>query len=152
MDQLAPRPTAAPERSRSAQLKSFGMGALAGLLIGLIPTGATLIGTRSERDALQRQLHVAELEMSLSGAAVMARHGDYPAARDAASRFFTNATLAVDRDKDALSPEQTAYLQSALAERDALITLLARSDPAGAERSTAMYVAYRAAFPRPHNQ
>ena len=136
------------EQSRSAQLKSFGIGALVGLLLGLIPTGVALVETRSERDALQRQLHVSELEMSLSSAAVLARHGDYPAARDAASRFFSSATLALDRDDDALSPEQAAYLRSALAERDALITLLARSDPAGAERSTTMYVAYRAAFPR----
>lgn len=126
----------------------YGICVLAGLLIGLIPTGASLIRTRGERDALQRQLQVANLELNLSSAAVMARHGDYATARDAASRFFSDATLALDSGAQTLTAEQRTYLQSALAERDALITLLARSDPAGAERSTTMYVAYRAAFPR----
>jgi hypothetical protein len=43
---------------------------------------------------------------------------------------------------------QLPYLQSALAERDAMIALLTRGDPAAAERLTTMYVAHRAAFPR----
>jgi len=149
MDQTAPRHTAAVERPRSASIKPYAIGVLAGFLLGLIPVGASLLATRAERDDLRRQLQVAELETSLSSAAVMARHGDYAAARDAASRFFSNATVAIDGGNHGLTPEQLAYLRSALAERDAVITLLARSEPAGAERSTAMYVAYRAASPRP---
>lgn len=149
MDQIASRPAPAPERPRATPLRMYGICLLAGLLIGLIPMGISLIQTQGERDALQRQLQLANLEMSLSSAAVMARHGDYAAARDAASRFFSDARQAVDSGDQALTVDQRTYLQSALAERDALITLLARSDPAGAERSTAMYVAYRAAFPRP---
>ena len=78
----------------------------------------------------------------------MARHGDYTAAREAASRFFNDARQAVDAGDETLTPAQLSSLQSALAERDALITLLARGDAAGAERSTTMYVAHRAAFPR----
>lgn len=126
----------------------YAICVLAGLLIGLIPMGVSLMRTRGERDALQRQMQIANLELSLSSAAVMARHGDYAAARDAASRFFSDATLALDGGAQTLTAEQRTYLQSALAERDALITLLARSDPAGAERTTTMYVAHRAAFPR----
>lgn len=149
MDQLPSRPApTSPERPRTAQLKVYTICVLAGLLIGLIPTAVSLVRTQRERDALQRQMQVADLELSLSSAAVMARHGDYAAARDAASRFFSDATQAVDSGDQTLTAEQRTYLQSALAERDALITLLARSDPAGAERSTTMYVAYRAAFPR----
>lgn len=148
MDQIASRPAPAPDRPHATPLKMYAICVLAGLLIGLIPMGISLIQTQGERDALQRQLQLANLEMSLSSAAVMARHGDYAAARDAASRFFSDATAALDRDAQALPADQRTYLQSALAERDALITLLARSDPAGAERSTTMYVAYRAAFPR----
>jgi hypothetical protein len=148
MDQLAPRPVPAPERTRSAQLKVYGICVLAGLLIGLIPTGISLIQTQGERDAIQQRLQVANLELSLASAAVLARHGDYAAARDAASRFFSEARQAVDSADQTLTAEQRTYLQSALAERDAMITLLARSDPAGAERATTMYVAHRAAFPR----
>lgn len=149
MDQIASRPAPAPERPRATPLRMYGICLLAGLLIGLIPTGVALLQAQRERDVLQRQLRIANLEVNLSSAAVLARHGDYAAARDAASGFFSDARQAVDSGDLSLTAAQQTRLQSALAERDALITLLARSDPAGAERSTAMYVAYRAAFPRP---
>ena len=148
MDQPAVRPAHTTAQPRSKQIKTYSICFLAGLLLALIPTGIRLVQTQRERDALQQQLRVANLEMNLSSAAVMARHGDYTAARDAASRFFTDARQSVDSGDKTLTAAQLSYLQSVLADRDALITLLARGDPAGAERSTAMYVAHRAAFPR----
>ena len=137
-----------PPRPRLKQIQAYGIWFLAGLLIGLLPAAFRLIQTQRERDALQQQLAVARLEMNLASAALMARHGDYTAARDAASQFVSDAGRAAEGGDDVLAAAQLSYLQSALAERDALITLLARGDPAGAERSTAMYVAFRAAFPR----
>ena len=148
MDQPAARPVTTPSATRSKQLKMNAICFLAGLLLGLIPTGIRLMQTQGERDALQQRLQVANLEMNLASAALMARHGDYTAARDAASRFFNDARQAVDAGDDTLTPAQRSSLESALADRDALITLLARGDAAGAERSTAMYVAHRGAFPR----
>jgi hypothetical protein len=142
-------PSSAPARPGSNQLKIYGAWFLAGLLIGLIPTGISLFQTQRERDALRQQLQIAHLELHLSSAAVLARHGDYEAARDSASRFFSDAAVAVDTSgNDLLTALQRTSLQSALTDRDAMITLLARGDPAGAERLTAMYVAHRAAFPR----
>jgi predicted exporter len=149
MEHPADRPAPAPSEPRSRQLKIYGICFLAGLLIGLVPTSISLLQAQGERDALRRQLHVASLEMNLSSAAVLARHGDYEAARDATSRFFSDAALTVDTSDDqSLNAAQLSALQAALADRDTLITLLARGDPAGAERLTAMYVAHRAAFPR----
>lgn len=137
-----------PTRPRLEQIKAYGIWFLVGLLIGLLPPAVRLIQTQRERDSLQQQLQVAHLEMNLASAALLARHGDYTAARDAASQFFSDARRAADGGDVTLSAAQLTHLQSALAERDALITLMARGDPAGAERSTAMYVAHRAAFPR----
>jgi len=148
MDQPAALPPPTAAQSGSKPIKAYGICFLAGLLIALIPTGIRLIQTQGERNALQQQLRVANLEMNLSSAAVLARHGDYTAARDAASRFFTDARQAVDGDEWTVTAAQSTYLQSVLSERDAQITLLARGDPAGAERLTAMYIAHRAAFPR----
>lgn len=148
MDQPAARPTPTPPSTRSKQIKLYGICFLAGFLLGLVPTGIRLLQTQADRDALQQRLQLAHLEMNLASAALMARHGDYSAARDAASRFFNDARQAVDAGDETLTPAQRTSLQSALAERDALITLLARGDTAGAERSTTMYVAHRAAFPR----
>ena len=145
MDQPAAHSTTP---SRLTKAKAYGISFLAGLLIGLVPLTVLLIQTRSERNSLRQQLAVEHLEMNLAGAALMARHGDYTAARDAASRFFSDARQAADGGNNTLSPAQLTHLQTALADRDVLITLLARGDPAGAERSTAMYVAHRAVFPR----
>lgn len=137
-----------PRQPRLRQIKAYGIWFLVGLLVALLPLAFGLIQTQRERDSLQQQLQVARLEMNLASAALMARHGDYTAARDAASQFFTDARRAADGGDGMLSPAQLTYLQSVLAERDSLITLLARADAAGAERSTTMYVAHRAAFPR----
>ena len=128
----------------SKHIKTYGICFLVGLLIGLVPTGVRLMQTQRERDALQQQLRVAHLEMNLASAAVMARHGDYTAARDAASRFFSDARQAVDSEDEALTAAQLAHLKSALADRDPMISLLSRGDPAAAERLTTMYAALRA--------
>lgn len=137
-----------PARPRLQNIKAYGIWFLIGLLIGLLPVGVRLIQTQGERDALQQQLNVAQLEMNLASAALMARHGDYTAARAAASQFYAEAKRAADGPDDTLSAAQVSYLQAVLVERDALLSLLSRGDPAGAERSTTMYVAHRAAFPR----
>lgn len=148
MEQPAARTVPSPQQTRAKQFKMYGICLLVGLLIGLVPTGIRLVQTQRERDVLQQRLQVASLEMNLASAALMARHGDYTAARDAASRFFNDARRTVDAGGNALTAAQLTHLQSVLAERDALITLLARGDAAGAERSTTMYVAHRGAFPR----
>ena len=147
MDQPAARPAPISPQTRSKQIKIYAICLLVGLLIGLVPTGIRLVQTQRERNVLQQRLQVASLEMNLASAALMARHGDYTAARDAASRFFNDARQAVDAGDEALTATQRTHLQSALADRDALITLLARGDAAGGERATTMYVAHRAAFP-----
>ena len=86
------------------------------------------------------------LELSLARAAVLSRNGDYAAARDVTSEFFTAARMEVDSQSDVLDAAQTGALKSALSERDSIITLLARSDPASAERLSQLYLSYRAAI------
>jgi hypothetical protein len=136
------------DRPRLPQFKAYGVWFLAGLLIGVLPVGIRLYQAQRAGDALQQQLQATQMEMHLASAALMARHGDYTAAREAASQFFSAARQAVDDPDATLSAAQRSQLQGVLTERDALISLLSRGDPAGAERSTAMYVAHRAAFPR----
>jgi hypothetical protein len=145
MDQAVPPTTARPQLQ---QIKTYAVWFLLGLLIGVVPLGVRLFQAQRDRETLHQQLQVAQLEMHLASAALMARHGDYTAARDSASQFFTAARQASEDPDAVLSPAQRSHLQTVLTERDALISLLSRGDPAAAERSTAMYVAHRAAFPR----
>ncbi|MGH9943923.1 MAG: hypothetical protein ACRD9R_16380, partial [Pyrinomonadaceae bacterium] len=50
----------------------------------------------------------------------------------------------VDREQErALTQQQRDALQPLLAQRDEVITLLARSDPAAADRLADLYTAYR---------
>ena len=87
MEQPAARPVPVPASPRTRKIRMYGICMLIGLLIGLVPTGIRLVQTQRQRNALEQQLRVANLELNLASAAVMARHGDYTAARDAASRF-----------------------------------------------------------------
>lgn len=133
--------------TRLKRLQLYAICVLAGLLVGLVPTSLSLYQARRERDQAQSRVRAAELELGLSRSAVLARHGDYNAARDAASDFFSRAGQELDAASSDLTAAELNTLRSLLADRDTAITLLARSDPAGADRMAAMYLAYRAATP-----
>jgi hypothetical protein len=75
------------------------------------------------------------LQNTLANAAIDARRGDYEPARQAASEFFTNLQAEIERGRDSVFNEaQQNILRSAFDTRDDTITLLARSDPASADR------------------
>ena len=138
-----PHPIVLPEvpHSRNSRIRGYAIALIVGLVIGLVPTGLQLWQAQRDNDQLRRQLTFSELDGYLARAAVLARHGDYTTARDAASSFFSGARLAVDQRTD-LSANERTRLQAALAERDTLITLLARSDPAGADRTATLYISW----------
>ena len=137
-------PVSSPPPTRLKRLQLYAIFVLGGLLVGLIPTSFGLYQATRERDQAQSQLRAAELELSLSRSAVLARHGDYGAARDAASDFYSRAEGELAAAASDLTAAELSTLRSLLADRDSVITLLARSDPAGADRVAAMYLAYRA--------
>ena len=114
-------------------------------LLGLIPMWLVARGRAADRDAAQRDLRLCRLENNLLSAAVDARRGEYERARVAGSNFFTSLHEQVDqitRPSD-LKVEQRESLRPLLNQRDDLITLLARSDPASADRLAELYVSYR---------
>ena len=73
-------------------------------------------------------------------AAIDSRRGEYERARVAASSFFTSLREQVDvtQDSEDLTAQQRDGLRPLLNQRDDLITLLARSDPAAADRLAEM--------------
>jgi hypothetical protein len=79
----------------------------------------------------------------LAAAAIQARRGDYEPAREAASTFYTNLRAELDRRPSGFTESQREMMRSLLAQRDQLITLLARADAAVAERLADAYVSYR---------
>ena len=134
-----------PLTDRAKQMQRVALAGLVGLLLGVIPLTFTLYQSHRTATDLRHQLHLSSLENQLARSAVLARHGDYAAARDAASAFFTAASeeLATVEPQSARAETLRALLQ----DRDNVITLLARGDPAGADRLSAMYLSYRGSLP-----
>jgi hypothetical protein len=122
--------------------------ALVIFLLGLIPMWLKASSNANQRDAAQRELHLSRMQNMLASSAVDAQRGDYEPARQEASDFFTALREQLDKgETDAtLTAPQRDGLKPLLTQRDELITLLARSDPAAAPRLLDMHAAFRKAI------
>ena len=117
---------------------------LVAFLVGFVPTWLTWRECSASLSETEHQLSLARIQNSLASAVIDARLGDYEPARQAASNFFTALRAETDReDASALSPSQREGVQPLYTQRDEIITLLARGDPAAADRLSGLYVAYR---------
>ena len=117
---------------------------LIGILIGVVPMWLKARGCAAELATAQRELSLAQLQNTLASATIDARRGEYEPARQAASTFFTSLRAEADKGTvSALSDSQKQNIQPLFAGRDEVITLLARSDPASADRLSDLYAAYR---------
>ncbi len=120
-------------------------------MLGLVPMWLAARSRARERDEARRELRLSELENDLSSSVINARRGEYEPARQAASRFFTSLRAQCDKatEPSDLTPAHCETLRPALDQRDELITLLARSDPASADRLTELYVLHQKAMSAP---
>lgn len=114
-------------------------------LLGFVPVWLKARSAASDRDSVQRELRLCRLQGGLATAVIHARRGEYEPARQAASEFFTNLHTQVDAQNNSsdLTSQQRDALRPLLNDRDNLITLLARSDPASADRLSDLYVSYQ---------
>jgi predicted exporter len=121
--------------------------ALVVFLLGLVPMWMKASEAASQRDAARRELRLSRTQGALASAAIDARRGEYETARQTASDFFTTLRGELDEGDDSpLNARQREATAPLLQRRDEVITLLARSDPASAERLSDLYVSYRAAM------
>jgi hypothetical protein len=125
-------------------------GVVIAFLIGLIPMWLTARTRAHERDIAISALRISTLQNTLGNAALDARRGEYEIARQGASDFFTNLQAEIDRGRDSIFSEtQKSGLRTLFDSRDEAITLLARSDPASADRLLTLYLKYRQALGTP---
>ena len=118
--------------------------ALVAFLIGFVPMWLKARASGNNLAAAERNLTLARLQNALASAALDARRGDYEPARQAASGFYTSLQADIDKGDDStLTPAQREAAQKLFAGRDEVITLLARSDPAAADRLSDVYASYR---------
>ena len=118
--------------------------AAAVFLAGFVPAWLKARSGERQLASAQRELSLLVLENRLAAAALDARRGEYEPARRQASDFFTELRAQTDAAEDsALDRPQREALAPLLDERDKTITLLARSDPAAADRLSDMYALFR---------
>ncbi|HZI17004.1 MAG TPA: hypothetical protein VEY09_00265 [Pyrinomonadaceae bacterium] len=124
----------------------YGGVLLFGFLLGFVPMWLQSRATAGRLADAERRLTLAGMQGNLASAAIDARRGDYEPARQATSQFFTSLRAEIDEgDTSDFTRAQRAGVQALLADRDEIITLLSRSDPASADRVSELYVAYRKA-------
>jgi hypothetical protein len=124
----------------------YGGVLLVVFLLGLVPMWLQARASAAKLADAERRLTLAGMQGNLASAAIDARRGDYEPARQAVSQFFTTLRAEIDEgDTSDLTQAQRAGVEPLFAGRDEIITLLARSDPASADRLSDLYVAYRKA-------
>lgn len=134
------------QNERVRRLIIYAAVLLGVFLLGLVPIWMAARERARERDTAQAALRNSTLQNTLANAAIDARQGRYEPARQAASEFFTNLRTEIERGRDSVfNQSQQDNLRSMLATRDDTITLLARNDPASADRLVELYDTYRQA-------
>lgn len=115
-------------------------------LLGLVPMWLKARGREAERDTALAALRINTIQNTLANAAIDARRGEYEPARQAASEFYTNLRAEIERGPvSVFSETQQKALNTMFDTRDDTITLLARSDPASADRLSDLHTRYRQA-------
>ena len=142
-----PRPAAA---RRTVALRPTTLAGLiiGAFLLGLVPMWWTAYQRGAERDESRQQLSAVERESTLAAAALLARQGEYDRARELASQFFTDVNqhfTSAEVKGETLANADA--LRASLTDRDEIITLLARSDPASADRLADLYMNYTSTLP-----
>jgi len=113
-------------------------------LLGFVPMWLRARTAASSLSETEHRLTRATMQSSLASAAVDARRGDYEPARQAVSQFYTSLGAEIDKGNSSVYTQaQRDAMQPLFAGRDDLITLLARSDPASADRLADLFAAYR---------
>jgi hypothetical protein len=129
------------------RLATYAGVLLVAFLLGLVPMWLQSRAAAARLADAERRLALAGARGDLASAAIDARRGDYEPARQSASRFFTALRAEVDKGEASyLTEAERAGARPLLDGRDEVITLLARGDPASADRLSDMYVAYRKAL------
>ena len=126
-----------------AQITVYVTLSLGFFLLGFVPMWMKAGAAAEQRDAAQREVRLGQLQSTLASAMIEVERGSYEPARQLASEFYIKLRNQVDADDGSIfTPAQRERLRPLLDERDQMITLLARSDPAAVDRLFATYLSY----------
>lgn len=113
-------------------------------LVGFAPMWLKSNRLARELNRALTSLRLETIQLTLATAALDARRGEYETSRQGMISFFNLVTGELDRGSGSALPSSAGNdLKPLLAQRDNLITLLARNDPASAERLTSVCESFR---------
>lgn len=130
--------------ARLKRIAIYAVILVIGFLLGAVPMWLKARTAAHERDVARREVRLCKLQSTLASATLIARRGEYEVARKATSEFFTSLydqVHATGGASDLTSPQRDG-LRPLMNDRDNIITLLARGDPASADRLSDLYVSY----------
>jgi hypothetical protein len=135
------------QNTRWKRISLYIVLAVGFFLLGLIPMALRARQYAEDRDTAQQEVRLQRMENQLAAAVINSDRGEYEPARQTASDFFTSLRSQIDRGPQSdLSSLQQDRLKGLLSERDAVITLLARSDPAAVTRLSDIDATYQKAM------
>ncbi|HEX8286575.1 MAG TPA: hypothetical protein VF556_01185 [Pyrinomonadaceae bacterium] len=135
----------AERRSGKEMLKRVGIVggiALIAFLLGFVPMWLSARDVKNDCESARGTLRLSVLQNTLATAAINASRGEFEPARQQASDFFTAFRAELDSENSAFNEEQRDAVRPILQQRDEIITLLARSDAAAADRLADLYFAF----------
>lgn len=122
----------------------YGLVLIVVFLLGFVPMWLRVHRCAGNLAKTEHELVLVRLQNDLASSVIDARRGDYEPARQAASKFFTSLQVETDRAEGSnFTSEQRSLLRPLALKRDEIITLLARGDPASADRLSDLYLGYR---------
>lgn len=122
----------------------YGLVLLVVFLLGFVPMWLKFHRCADNLAKTEHELVLVRLQNDLASSVIDARRGDYEPARQAASKFFTSLQVETDiAEGSNFTSEQRVSLRPLALKRDEIITLLARGDPASADRLSDLYLGYR---------
>ena len=125
--------TTTPHAGPASSWKSRVIAVLIAFLLGLIPMWTLAYSRGSAADKAKIDLRTATLKNQIASATLYGKRGEYEKSRQFASEFFTSLKTRIET-VDAGNSDRKAQLSKLLDQRDQIVTLLARSDPAGVDR------------------
>jgi len=130
--------------NRIRQIGIYAAVLLVVFLLGFIPMWLKARQSAGSLAEAEHKISLARMQNDLASAVIDARRADYEPARQAASQFFTSLLEEADKgNASALTQAQIEATKPFFTRRDEIITLLARSDPAAADRLSDLYVTFR---------
>jgi hypothetical protein len=128
----------------------FAIALIIAFLVGFVPMWMKANEYAAEHEVTKKSLTRSEISNLVSTAIVDARRGEYEAARQHTSDFYTRLNAEIEKGENSAYPAaQNENLRSVFTNRDAMITLLAQRDPASVERLNDIYMIYREAIGQP---